>query len=153
MGVGSLAPDFSLPDQTGRLVRLLNLRGSTVVLFFYAEDDTPLCTKQACGVRDVYADLTKQGAVVLGISPDSITSHARFTAKYQLPYQLLADPDRVAFAAYGTWGEKSMYGRTVTGVHRRTFVIGPDGVIRQLIQKVNTNTHAAKFLIWVSSPI
>jgi peroxiredoxin Q/BCP len=143
---GDKAPDFTLPDQHGNPVTLSDLRGKDVVLYFYPKADTPGCTKQACGVRDHRADYEKAGAVVLGISPDPVKRIADFDDKYGLGFPLLADEDRAVAEAYGVWVEKSMYGRKYMGVERTTFVIGPDGVIKDVLRKVKPAEHDALVL-------
>jgi peroxiredoxin Q/BCP len=143
---GDKAPDFTLPDQHGNLVTLADLRGKTVVLYFYPKADTPGCTKQACGVRDHRADYERAGAVVLGVSPDSVRSVAKFDEKYGLRFPLLADEDHAVAEAYGVWVEKAMYGRKYMGNERSTFVIGPDGTIRTILRKVKPAEHDALVL-------
>jgi thioredoxin-dependent peroxiredoxin len=128
---GDPAPDFTLEDQAGRKVSLADQAGKNVVLYFYPKDDTPGCTKEACGFRDAWSDLQGLGAVVLGVSPDSSASHGRFAEKYRLPFPLLADPDRTVLTAYEAYGEKTMYGKKMMGVIRSTVWIGPDGRIRR----------------------
>jgi peroxiredoxin Q/BCP len=130
--VGDRAPDVSLPDASGRTVALADFRGQKpVVLYFYPKDDTPGCTKEACGFRDGWSELKKLGAVVLGVSPDGAASHEKFAAKYKLPFTLLSDPDRKAMTAYGAYGEKILYGKKTVGVIRSTVWIGPDGKVRK----------------------
>lgn len=129
--IGKAAPAFSLPDANGSRVALIDLRGKNVVLFFYPEDDTPTCTKEACAFRDVWKDLKKADTVLLGVSPDSAESHKNFAAKHRLPFTLLSDLDRKVLTAYGAWGEKNLYGKIVTGVIRSTVWIGPDGKVRK----------------------
>ncbi len=138
---GDQAPDFTLPDQDGNPVSLAALRGKTVVLYFYPKADTPGCTTQACGVRDHRADYEHAGAVVLGVSPDPVKAVAKFHAKYDLGFQLLADEGHEVAEAYGVWVQKSMYGRTYMGNERTTFVIGEDGVIRRIMRKVKPAEH------------
>jgi peroxiredoxin Q/BCP len=138
---GDPAPDFTLPDQEGNAVSLSGLKGKTVVLYFYPKADTPGCTKQACGVRDHRPDYEQAGAVVLGVSPDPVKKVAKFDQKYDLGFPLLADEDHEIAEAYGVWVEKSMYGRTYMGNERTTFVIGPDGVIRDVLRKVKPAEH------------
>jgi len=133
------------------VVRLQDWAGKTVVLYFYPKDDTSGCTTEACGFRDTWGDIQAAGAVVLGVSPDSATSHARFRDKYELPFPLLADPDHTLAEAYGVWGEKSMYGRKYFGIHRTTFVIGPDGTVRKVFRKVKPKGHAAEVLAAVQA--
>ena len=128
---GEPAPGFALTDPAGRRVSLADLAGKHVILYFYPKDDTPGCTKEACGFRDAWDDLRALGAVVLGVSPDASASHQRFAEKYGLPFQLLSDPDRKVMEAYETYGEKTLYGRKVTGVIRSTVWIGPDGRVRR----------------------
>ena len=140
------APDFELPDQDGRPVRLADLRGKPVVLYFYPKADTPGCTTQACGVRDHRADYENAGAVVLGVSPDPVTRVKRFHDKHDLGFTLLADEDRAVAEAYGTWVQKSMYGRRYWGVQRATFIIGPDGRVAHVIPKATPKTHDAEVL-------
>jgi peroxiredoxin Q/BCP len=143
---GSPAPDFSLQDQHGREVSLASLRGKPVVLYFYPKDDTSGCTKQACAFRDTRLDYEKAGATVVGVSPDGVSSHLKFATKHELPFTLLADPEKVACEAYGVWQEKSMYGRKYMGVERTTFLIGPDGRIARIFPKVKVPGHASKVL-------
>jgi peroxiredoxin Q/BCP len=126
---GDRAPDFELPADDGSTVRLADLRGRRVVLYFYPKDDTPGCTAQACSLRDAQADFDKAGATVLGVSPDSVESHARFRDKYALGFRLLSDRDHSTADAYGAWGEKTNYGKTSMGIIRSAFVIGEDGKI------------------------
>jgi thioredoxin-dependent peroxiredoxin len=138
---GDDAPKFELPDQHGRLVRLADFRGQTVVLFFYPKADTPGCTAQACGVRDHRSDYEQAGAVVLGVSPDSVKRIAKFDDKYGLAFPLLTDEDHAVAEAYGVWVEKSMYGRKYMGNERTTFVIGPDGKITAIFRSVKPTEH------------
>jgi peroxiredoxin Q/BCP len=143
---GEQAPDFTLADQAGNEVTLSGLRGRKVVLYFYPKDDTSGCTTQACGLRDRIDELDAKGAVVLGVSPDSAASHTRFRTKYELPFTLLADTGHVVAERYGVWQEKSMYGRTYWGVARTTFVIGADGRVEQVLEKVKPAGHAEQVL-------
>jgi peroxiredoxin Q/BCP len=138
---GDEAPDFTLPDQDGREIKLSDLRGKPVVVYFYPRADTPGCTTQACGVRDHRADYATAGAVVLGISPDSVAKVKRFHDKYALDFTLLADEDHAVADAYGVWVEKSMYGKKYFGNERTTFVIGPDGKVARLLRKVKPAEH------------
>ena len=140
------APEFELSDQDGNIVRLADLRGRKVVLYFYPKDDTPGCTAQACGIRDSWDDFEQRGAVVLGVSPDPESSHAKFKEKYGLPFTLLADPEHSAADDYGVWVEKTNYGRTYWGVERSTFVIGPDGNVAKVMRNVKPDTHAGDVL-------
>jgi peroxiredoxin Q/BCP len=144
---GDEAPPFSLSDGAGREVSLGELAGRNVILYFYPRDDTPGCTREACGFRDAWDDLQALGVVVLGVSADDAASHRRFAAKYRLPFPLLADPGRRVMEAYGAYGEKVLYGKKVTGVIRSTVWIGPDGRIRRRWARVaNAATHPAKVL-------
>jgi len=138
---GDQAPDFELPDQDGNSVALSELRGTTVVLYFYPKADTPGCTTQACGVRDHLPDYTAAGVRVLGVSPDPVKAVKKFHDKQGLNFTLLADADHAVCDAYGVWGEKSMYGKTYLGANRSTFIIDGDGVIRHVIPKVSPKTH------------
>jgi peroxiredoxin Q/BCP len=138
---GERAPDFTLPDQHGNPVSLLELRGRTVVLYFYPKALTPGCTTQACGVRDRHSDYESTGAIVLGVSPDPVSKLKQFDDKHSLGFQLLADADHAVADAYGVWVQKSMYGRKYMGVERTTFVIGPDGVIRKIFRRVKPAEH------------
>jgi peroxiredoxin Q/BCP len=138
---GDTAPEFTIPDQHGDPVSLSSLRGKTVVLYFYPKADTPGCTTQACGVRDHQADYSEAGAVVLGVSPDPVKRVAKFDDKYGLGFPLLADEDHAVAEAYGVWVEKSMYGRKYMGNERTTFVIGPDGVIKDVFRSVKPAEH------------
>jgi len=138
---GDVAPDFTLPDQEGKPVSLSDLRGKTVVLYFYPKADTPGCTTQACGVRDHRPDYESANAVVLGVSPDPVKRVSKFDQKYGLGFPLLADQDHTVAEAYGVWVQKSMYGRTYMGNERTTFVIGPDGVVTDVFRKVKPAEH------------
>jgi len=129
--VGKPAPAFTLADGDGHPVSLADFAGKDVILYFYPRDDTPGCTKEACGFRDAWKEIRKLGAVVLGVSPDSGESHQRFAGKYRLPFPLLSDPDRKVMSRYGAWGEKMMYGKKTTGVIRSTVWIGPDGKVKK----------------------
>jgi thioredoxin-dependent peroxiredoxin len=128
---GEPAPPFSLPDAAGKRVALEDLAGRDVILYFYPRDDTPGCTKEACGFRDAWTKLRELGVEILGVSPDTAESHTRFAEKYRLPFRLLSDPDKHVMEAYGAWGEKTLYGRKTTGVIRSTVWIGPDGRVRR----------------------
>ena len=141
--VGAPAPDFALQDQAGETVSLGDFRDTqSVVLYFYPKDDTPGCTKEACSFRDLAADFARKGAAILGVSPDSVASHAKFRQKFGLPFPLLADPGAVVARRYGVWKERSMYGRTFMGIERTTFLIGKDGTIRGVFPKVKVEGHA-----------
>jgi thioredoxin-dependent peroxiredoxin len=139
---GKPAPDFELSGDAGEQVKLSSLRGRPVVLYFYPKDDTPGCTKQACGIRDAWGAFQRAGAVVLGVSPDGEASHARFKEKYDLPFTLLADPGHEVAEAYGVWGERSFAGRKYMGVERSTFVIDADGIVLRVMRKVDPKKHA-----------
>ena len=130
--VGQKAPDFTLLDDSGNKVKLGDLKGKKVVLYFYPKDDTPGCTKEACAFRDGIAQIKKKGAVVLGVSADSVESHKKFKDKFSLNFPLLADPERKAIEDYGTWKEKSMYGKKYMGIERTTFIIDGDGKISHI---------------------
>jgi peroxiredoxin Q/BCP len=138
---GDAAPDFTLPDQNGEPVKLSDLRGSTIVLYFYPKASTPGCTTQACGVRDHLPAYEDAGAVVLGVSPDPVKKVKKFHEKEGLNFTLLADEDHAVCEAYGTWAEKSMYGRKYWGAVRATYVIDAEGVVRHVIPKVSPKTH------------
>jgi peroxiredoxin Q/BCP len=138
---GASAPDFTLPDQDGNEVTLSELRGQTVVLYFYPRADTPGCTTQACGIRDRSADYAAAGARVLGVSPDEVAAVKKFAGKFDLDFTLLADADHAVADAYGTWVEKSMYGKKYWGVQRATFLIDADGKIAKVFPKVSPKTH------------
>lgn len=140
---GSKAPAFSAPDETGKLWKLSDLKGRPVVLYFYPNDDTPGCTKEACGFRDASKELAKTGAVLLGVSRNDAKSHQKFKEKYSLDFPLLVDDGKIS-DAYGTWVEKNMYGRTYMGMQRATFLIAPDGTIAKAYPKVKPEEHAAE---------
>jgi peroxiredoxin Q/BCP len=146
MKVGQKAPDFSVKDDSGQTVKLSDLKGKKVVLYFYPKDDTPGCTKEACNFRDGIAAIKKLGAVVLGVSADSVESHQKFKKKYELNFPLLADTDRKVIEAYDVWKEKSMYGRKYMGIERTTYVIGKDGKISHIFPKVKVAEHAGEVL-------
>jgi thioredoxin-dependent peroxiredoxin len=139
---GDNAPDFTLSSDAGEEVTLSSLRGRPVVLYFYPKDDTPGCTAQACGIRDAYGEFEQAGAIVLGVSPDSVKKHVKFKDKYDLPFTLLADPEHELAERYGVWNEKKYMGRSYMGVSRTTFVIGPDGTVVKVREKVKPATHA-----------
>lgn len=143
---GDPAPDFSATTQTGQPISLAQFRGKPVVLYFYPKDDTPGCTKEACGFRDQFDQFKAKGAVVLGVSTDPASSHEKFARKHNLPFLLLADPDKTIVRAYGVWGRKQRAGRSYQGTHRVTFLIGPDGRIKRIWPKVNPDTHAQEVL-------
>ena len=144
---GKAAPAFTLQDAAGNKVALKDLRGHNVIVYFYPRDNTPGCTKEACGFRDLWQDIQKQDAVVLGISPDSAASHQKFTTQYQLPFTLLCDPDKKVMEKYGAWGEKMMYGKKTVGVIRSTVWIGPNGKVKKHWKRVaKAADHPAKVL-------
>ena len=143
---GHPAPDFSLTSDAGGTVTLSELRGKPVVLYFYPRDDTPGCTKQACGIRDAWGEFERRGAVVLGVSPDSPKKHASFRDKYGLPFTLLADEDHAVAEAYGVWVEKSMLGKRYLGIERSAFVIDADGNVARVMRRVKPDTHADEVL-------
>ena len=144
--VGDKAPDFTLPTDGGGKVSLKDLKGKKRVLYFYPKDDTPGCTTEACGFRDALPDFSKVKAAIVGISKDSAASHDRFKAKFKLPFPLASDEDGTVCEAYGTWVEKSMYGKTYMGIERSTFLIDETGVIRNIWRKVKADGHAAEVL-------
>ena len=143
---GDPAPDFSLPDQQGRTIRLKQLRGQPVVLYFYPKDDTPGCTREACGLRDSYAKVTKIGAQVFGVSLDGAESHQKFIDKYALPFSLLSDGEAIVSKAYGVYKLKNMYGKKYWGIERSTFVIDKAGVITASFRKVKVDSHVQDVL-------
>ncbi|HEY2979652.1 MAG TPA: thioredoxin-dependent thiol peroxidase [Anaerolineales bacterium] len=143
---GMPAPDFELADDTGAVRKLSDFRGKPVVLYFYPEDDTPGCTKEACNFRDDYSEYEKAGVVILGVSPDSVESHVKFKMKYQIPFALLADPGHKVCELYGVWGPKKYVGREYEGVLRTTFLIGPDGRLLRVFEKVRPSEHSHEVL-------
>lgn len=143
---GDKAPYFEASTADGTTVNLSDLKGKHVVLYFYPKDDTPGCTKEACGFRDLHRALQKAGAVVLGVSTDSAKSHQKFAEKFKLPFPLVVDEDKKIVNAYGVWGEKSFMGRKYMGTHRVTFLIGPDGRIKKVWPKVSPEHHAQEVL-------
>ncbi len=140
------APEFTLPDETGRLHSLKDYLGKPLILYFYPKDDTPGCTTEACAFRDNYSAYIKAGVTILGISADSPKSHAKFKEKYGLPFSLLSDEDHKVCELYGTWGPKKMYGRIFPGILRTTFVIGADGKILKVFENVKPAGHAEEVL-------
>jgi peroxiredoxin Q/BCP len=144
---GKPAPAFTLEDADGKSVSLADFAGKHVILYFYPKDDTPGCTKEACGFRDEWKTIQKLGAVVIGVSPDGGAAHQKFRTKYKLPFPLLSDPDKKVMAKYGAWGEKMMYGKKTIGVIRSTVLIGPDGKVRKHWKRVpKAEDHPAKVL-------
>lgn len=151
LSIGSPAPAFTLRDQLGAEHSLHDFLGAWVVVYFYPEDDTPGCTVEACGFRDIYSDLQEAGIAVLGVSPDSIESHAAFALKHRLPFILLADPEKTVLTAYGAWGMKTAYGKEYEGVLRSSVLIDPHGNVAKLYPKARPETHAAEILADVRS--
>jgi len=145
-----LAPDFTLIDDSGEAVTLSSFRGKKVVVYFYPKDNTPGCTTEACSFRDDYAQFTALGAVVIGISPDSVASHKGFKLKFGLPFYLVSDPDHAVAEAYGAWGVKKNYGRTYEGIIRSTFIVGEDGRLVKVFPKVKPEGHAQEVLAALS---
>jgi thioredoxin-dependent peroxiredoxin len=143
---GNAAPDFTATNTNGETIRLKDLRGKKVVLYFYPKDDTPGCTKEACSFRDAFSDFRKHDIEVIGVSTDSEASHKKFTTKYQLPFTLLADTDHSIADAYGVYGEKKFMGRTYMGVKRMTFLIDEKGKVRKVFEKVKPEEHAREVL-------
>lgn len=150
---GDPAPPFSALATDGTTVTLASLAGRFVVLYFYPKDDTPGCTKEACAFRDIYEQFTMRNAVVLGVSTDPVKAHVKFTAKFGLPFPLLADTEKQIVTAYGAWGEKTFMGRRYQGIHRVTFLIGPDGRIRRVWPKVTPVEHAVEVLAALDSAV
>jgi len=146
---GQPAPLFEGPDQNGNIVRLSDYLGKKVILYFYPKDDTPGCTAEACSLRDGNKDLMKEGFSIIGISPDNEKSHKSFASKFDLPFPLVADPEKKILKSYGAYGEKLMYGKPVIGVLRSTFIIDEKGIIIKIIKKVDTKDHATQiFKVW-----
>ena len=144
--VGDVAPEFTSKDQDGKEIKLSDYKGKKVVLYFYPQDNTPTCTKEACNLRDNYDVLLEKGYVVLGVSPDDAKSHLKFIKKHQLPFPLLVDTEREIVDAYGVWGEKTTFGRTYMGILRTTFVIDEKGIISEIISKVDSANHTDQIL-------
>lgn len=143
---GTRAPDFTLPDQNGNPVRLSSFQGKKVVLYFYPKDNTPGCSRQACAFAARYAGFKAQNVAVIGISKDSVASHQKFAEKYELPFILISDPERVAIEAYGVWQEKKNYGKVSMGVVRSTYIINEEGIIEKVMPKVKPDTNAEEIL-------
>jgi peroxiredoxin Q/BCP len=143
---GQSAPDFALPDDTGRTVRLSDFKGKKVVVYFYPKDDTPGCTREACSFRDTYNKLLDKGAVVIGISADTPESHAGFKKKYNLPFYLLSDRDKAVIREYGAWGRKKLYGKEYEGILRSTFIVNEQGLIDTVFPDVRPDEHGQEVL-------
>lgn len=146
LNIGDPAPDFAIPDQDGIVHKLSDYAGRKLVVYFYPKDDTPGCTAQACNLRDSYYDLRQKGYEVIGVSVDDEKSHQKFINKFELPFTLLADTNHEMVEAYGVWQEKSMYGRTYMGTMRYTFIIDEQGIIQDIITKVDTKEHAKQLV-------
>jgi thioredoxin-dependent peroxiredoxin len=146
LSVGSVAPEFTLSDEAGAQRRLADYRGQKVVLYFYPKDDTPGCTTEACNFRDDYSAYVEAGVIMLGVSPDSPKSHAKFKQKFQLPFPLLADEDHAVCEQYGVWGKKKFMGREYLGVLRTTFIIGADGKVNKIFENVKPAEHSTAVL-------
>ena len=143
---GDKAPDFKSRDQNGKSIALNDFKGKKVVVYFYPEDDTPTCTVEACNLRDNYALLKKNGFVILGVSPDDEKKHKKFEEKYNLPFTLVADPEKKIIGKYGVWGEKNMYGRKYMGLHRTTFLINERGIIVKIFKKPKSKIHSDEII-------
>lgn len=143
---GQKAPELNINDQNGTLRTISEFKGKKLVLYFYPKDDTPGCTAEACDLRDNYSRFLSEGYAILGVSPDTEAKHQKFIAKYELPFDLLADTEHTVAMAYGVWVEKSMYGKQYMGIARKTFIINENGLIETVIDKVNTKAHTAQIL-------
>ena len=148
---GIISPEFTLPDESGKMQSLSDFRGKNVLLYFYPKDDTPGCTKEACNFRDDYSKYKQAGVVILGISPDTIQKHTKFIDKYQLPFTLLADSDHKVCELYGVWGRKKYMGREYDGVFRTTFLINKVGVISNVFENVKPDGHSAEVLQYIAA--
>ncbi|SKC84319.1 thioredoxin-dependent thiol peroxidase [Maledivibacter halophilus] len=144
--IGDKAPDFTLKNEENQDIALSDFKGKKVVLYFYPKDNTPGCTKEACSFRDVYDDILEAGAVVIGISKDSVKAHKKFKDKYELPFYLLSDPEHEVIESYGVWQEKKMFGKVYMGIVRSTFIIDKDGIIEKVYPKVKPNEHGEEIL-------
>ena len=147
--IGTTAPDFTLPDKDGNPVSLSAFRGKKVILYFYPKDNTPGCTRQACAFAARYAGFKAKNVAVIGISKDSVASHQKFAEKYDLPFTLLSDPERIAIEAYGVWQEKKNYGKVSMGVVRSTYIINEEGIIEKVMPKVKPDTNAEEILAYL----
>ena len=148
--VGTKAPEFTLPDKSGKLVSLSDFAGKKVVIYFYPKDNTPGCTRQACAFAQNHMAFEEKNTVVIGISKDSVSSHMKFAEKYELPFVLLSDPERKAIEAYGVWQEKKLYGKVSMGVVRSTYLVNEDGIIEKVMPKVKPDTNAAEILEYLN---
>ena len=151
VAVGKKAPEFTLQGSSKESISLKDLKGKSVVLYFYPKDDTPGCTKEACDFRDSLKKFTSKQAVVLGVSPDTLKAHDKFIDKFELPFELLSDPDHAVAEKYGVWVEKSMYGRKYMGIERSTFVIDPEGKLKAAFRKVKVDGHVDEVLAAVKA--
>lgn len=151
--VGTKAPDFTLKNQEGQEISLSQFAGKRVVLYFYPRDNTPGCTRQACGFAQNYEGFTQRDVVVIGVSKDSVASHLKFAQKYELPFVLLSDPDLQTIQAYGVWQEKKLYGKVSMGVVRTTYIIDPQGVIEKVMPKVKPDTNATEILAYLDGEV
>ncbi|MPM75999.1 putative peroxiredoxin bcp [bioreactor metagenome] len=142
----SIAPDFELADETGKFHKLSDYRGKYVLLYFYPKDDTPGCTTEACSFRDAFADYSKAGVVIFGLSGDSVKSHLKFKEKYHLPFNLLSDEEHKVLEAYGVWGLKKMMGREYMGIFRTSYLIAPDGTVKKVFENVKPDGHSQEVL-------
>ena len=147
--IGTTAPDFTLPDKDGNPVSLSAFRGKKVILYFYPKDNTPGCTRQACAFAARYAGFKAKNVAVIGISKDSVASHQKFAEKYDLPFTLLSDPERIAIEAYGVWQEKKNYGKVSMGVVRSTYIINEEGIIEKVMPKVKPDTNAEEIIAYL----
>ena len=146
LNIGDLAPDFSGVNQNNETVHLSDFKGKKVILYFYPRDNTPGCTAESCNLNENYSELRNMGYEVIGVSPDSVSSHQKFIAKFELGFNLIADTEKAILRQYGAWGEKSMYGKISEGVLRTTYIISEDGVIEKVFKKVDTKNHTAQIL-------
>ncbi len=146
LDVGTTAPDFTAPTQTGATIQLSDYRGQWVALYFYPKDNTPGCTKQACSLRDGYTTLQDKGIAVIGVSEDGVDSHADFADEYNLPFPLVADPDHNILLEYGVYGERNLYGNTVVGTKRTTYLIDPEGIVQHVFKRPKTDAHVDEIL-------
>lgn len=143
--VGDSAPDFAIPNQSGKVIKLSDFSGKKLIIFFYPKDNTPGCTAQSCNLKDNYSDLLDKGFEVVGVSADDAVSHQKFIAKFSLPYNLLADTNKEMINSYGVWGEKKFMGKVYDGIHRTTFIVN-DGIIEKIFSKVKTKEHSNQII-------